>query len=59
MADKLYSPKEAAGYLGVSKQTLNIWRMTGKYSLPFIKIGRIIRYRESDLQAFLNGRVRG
>jgi predicted DNA-binding transcriptional regulator AlpA len=29
------------------------WRCTKRYDLPFVKIGRVIRYRESDIQNFL------
>lgn len=46
-------PADAAKYLGVSEQTLAIWRCTKRYPLPYIKIGRLVRYRLSDLEAFL------
>ncbi len=36
----LLSRKEAAAYLGVAEQTLAIWKTTGRYSLPVVKIGR-------------------
>ena len=51
--DRLYSPEEAAEYLGVVENTLSVWRSTGRYNLPYIKVGRLVRYRLSDLQAFL------
>lgn len=51
--DRLYSPEEAAKYLGVVENTLSVWRSTGRYNLPYIKVGRLVRYRLSDLQAFL------
>lgn len=51
--DRLLSPEEAAGYLGVVENTLSVWRSTGRYNLPYIKVGRLVRYRLSDLQAFL------
>ena len=39
--------------------TLNFWRSTGKYKseLPFEKIGRLVYYRESVIEAFLRGVV--
>jgi|GEM_PF-6305131 len=36
---ELLTRREAAAYLGVSEQTLAIWKCTGRYNLPYIKIG--------------------
>ena len=52
-ADCLRTAAEAADYLGVREQTLAVWRSTGRYGLAFIKVGRLIKYRQSDLDAFL------
>ena len=46
-------PAQAAAYLGVAEDTLAIWRCTKRYPLPYIKVGRLIQYRKSDLDAFL------
>lgn len=54
---ELLTRREAAAYLGVSEQTLAIWKCTGRYSLPYVKIGRLVKYRKSDLDAFIEGRV--
>lgn len=51
--DPLYSVEAAAEYLGVAVNTMSVWRSTGRYDLPYIKVGRLVRYRLSDLQAFL------
>ena len=51
--DKLLTPKQAAEYLGVKENTLAVWRSVKRYQLPFIKIGRSIRYRVSDLEQFI------
>lgn len=40
----LLTRREAAVYLGVSEQTLAIWKCTGRYNLPYIKIGRLVKY---------------
>ncbi|MBY0550716.1 MAG: helix-turn-helix domain-containing protein [Candidatus Obscuribacterales bacterium] len=56
---ELLSRKEAAVYLGVSEQTLAIWKTTGRYSLPVIKIGRLAKYKKADLDAFISRRVQG
>lgn len=56
---ELLSRKEAAVYLGVSEHTLAIWKVTGRYRLPVVKIGRLAKYRLSDLNAFIQSRVLG
>ena len=52
-AEDLLDRQEAADYLGVATQTLAIWKTTGRYSLPVVKVGRLARYRRSDLENFL------
>ena len=49
----LLSRKEAAKYLGCTAGTLAIWKCTKRYPLPYVKIGRNIRYRLSDLMDFI------
>lgn len=51
--------KSAAEFLGVEEQTLAAWRCTNRYPLPFIRVGRKIRYRISDLERFLESRTVG
>ena len=55
--DTLLSAADAAAFLGVQEQTLAVWRSSGRYSLPFVKIGRCVKYRESDLTAFVEKNV--
>ena len=51
---------QAAELLGLCSNTLAIWRLTKRYALPYLKVGRNIRYLRSDLEAFLqNQRVDG
>lgn len=57
--DPLLTDDQAAEYLSVKKHTLAVWRSTGRYNLPFVKIGRSVRYRKSDLDAFLDHRTVG
>ncbi len=54
---QLLSRRQAAIYLGVSEQTLAIWKCTNRYALPVVKVGRLAKYRKSDLDAFLNKRT--
>lgn len=57
-APELLTRTEAAEFLGLKAQTLACWATTGRNSLPFIKVGRrSVRYRKSDLQAFLAART--
>lgn len=49
----LRSRREAANYLGVAPQTLAVWACTKRYYLPQIKVGRHVKYRQSDLDAFI------
>ncbi len=54
----LLDEKEAAKFLDTSPGTLSVWRSTGRYNLPFVKIGRNVRYRRADLIAWLEKRTR-
>jgi excisionase family DNA binding protein len=53
MIEKLYTPERAAEALMVSPKTVREWLRTGK--LGGVKVGRLWRVRESDLEAFLGG----
>jgi hypothetical protein len=55
----LMSRREAATYLGVTEQTLAIWKCTGRYNLPCVKIGRLVKYRQLDLDAFIANNLKG
>ncbi len=55
---ELLTSDEAAAVLDLSPGTLSVWRSTGRYCLPFVKVGRNVRYRRSDLQAWLLARSR-
>jgi len=55
--DVLHTTESAATLLGVKAATLAIWRSTGRYELPFIKVGRSVKYRQTDLEKFLNQRT--
>lgn len=49
---------EAAHYLGLSPATLQTWRCTGRVRLDFVKVGRAVRYRLKDLEAFAQANLR-
>jgi len=53
----LLDEKAAAALLDVSPGTLSVWRSTGRYNLPFLKVGRKVRYRRADLLFWLESRT--
>lgn len=52
------STAEAAYYLGVATQTLYKWRWLGE-GPPAARAGRVVRYRRTELDAWLRGRAQG
>jgi len=57
--DEIFSNTDAAEYIGVTPRTLEVWRCTKRYQIPFIKVGRLVKYRRSALDAFLESRTVG
>lgn len=57
ISHELLDERGAATLLGLSPGTLSVWRCTGRYKLPFLKVGRRVRYRHSDLLAWLQART--
>ncbi len=55
--NKLLDTKQAADFLGLKTGTLNIWRISNRYSLEYIKVGRYIRYKKSELERWLEDRT--
>lgn len=54
---EIFTNTEAAEYIGVSPKTLEVWRCTKRYNIPFIKVGRLVKYRKSALDAFMEART--
>ena len=50
--ERLLTDVEACEYLRIRNRQLYAWRMHGL--IPFIRIGRAIRYRQRDLDAALD-----
>ena len=48
----LLTPEEVAVITGLSRETLAQWRSQGR-GLPYLKIGRAVRYDPADIQAYL------
>jgi excisionase family DNA binding protein len=52
-----FTPREAAAYLRSSTSTLAKARMT-KRGPTFVRIGRAIRYRQRDIDAWMSSSIR-
>jgi predicted DNA-binding transcriptional regulator AlpA len=55
--DQLLTPNQASEILGLSTQTLAIWRCNKRYNLSYVKVGRFVRYRYADIQAFIQSQI--
>jgi excisionase family DNA binding protein len=53
---KLLTRKETADLLGVSCGTLAVWVSCKRYPLPYIKVGRLVKYDYNDVLQFLETR---
>lgn len=50
--------REAAAYLGVSHNTLEVWRCEKRHpELPYIKVGSKVFYWKRDLDSWLESRT--
>lgn len=54
--DKLLNPKAVSQLLGITEDTLAVWRCNKTYNLPYIKIGRSVKYKQSDIDSFIESR---
>jgi predicted DNA-binding transcriptional regulator AlpA len=54
---RLLNSDEVSELLGVRKSTLSYWRCTGRYSLPYVKIGRLVMYKAKDVNDFIQRRT--
>lgn len=56
--DAMMKPEDAAKFIGVHPKTLSRWRIAGAGGPPWVRLSeRIIRYRASDLSAWLNAKA--
>ncbi len=56
---QLLTTEDVAKLLSMKPQTLAGWRCTGVQPLPFLKLGRAVRYRRAAVADFLRTRERG
>ena len=53
----LLNENQASEYLSISVKTLQRWRLEGSY-LQFVKLGKAVRYRQEDLDSYVNDNLR-
>ena len=53
MLDSLLSDRDVERITGRARSTLQKDRVSGS-GIPFIRIGRLVRYRQSDVSAYLD-----
>ncbi|WP_397421065.1 helix-turn-helix transcriptional regulator [Phenylobacterium sp.] len=56
MEDELLDTSLVARTWGIAEVTLRKWRILG-VGPPFMRLGRAVRYRRADLDAFLSSRA--
>lgn len=56
--DKLLTQKEVAEWTGMSSAWFEMSRFKGT-GIPYVKIGRSVRYRTSDVQRWIDSNVIG
>ena len=55
----LLTPEQASQRISVPTATLAVWRCTNRVTIPFIKIGRAVRYKPADIDAFVAANTHG
>jgi prophage regulatory protein len=53
--EKIYTVPQVAEYLQISRSKMYDWVKQGK--IPHVRIGRNVRIRESDLQAWIEAQI--
>ncbi len=52
MSNAFLDTRQASDFLGLKKNTLEVWRVQGR-GPAFVKLGRSIRYRMADIEEFV------
>ena len=51
--DQLLTANEAAKILGIKAASLAQRRWRGDLALPYVKLGKVIRYKQTDLNSYI------
>lgn len=54
----LLNTSQAADYIGLSASTLSKDRVHSVLKIPYLKLGAAVRYRRSDLDQWIETRIR-
>jgi excisionase family DNA binding protein len=55
--ERLLSQREVAELLGIAERSMESWRLRGG-GPRYVRVGRLIRYRHTDVSAWLAARER-
>jgi len=53
----LLTPTQAAKLLNIQPATLASWRLRGQPNLAYVRVGRCVRYRHTDITDFIERHV--
>jgi predicted DNA-binding transcriptional regulator AlpA len=53
MTDRLLSDREVSQITGRARSTLQKDRVAGAGPIPWVYVGRLVRYRQSDVEAYI------
>lgn len=53
----LLTEQQAADVVNLAPKTLQNDRVTAELGIPFVRLGRMVRYRPSDLREYIEARV--
>ena len=53
----LLSPKQVEVEYGIPVGTQAVWRCTKRYAIPYLKLGRLVRYNRAAIEAWLESRT--
>lgn len=57
---ELLTERDAAARLGLKNHnTLSVWRCTKRYNLPYVRVGRHIRYDAAEIEKFIRRNTEG
>lgn len=58
IVDRMWGPDRFHTFLGIGRRTFQTWRALGKLPDPDLKIGRVIRWRESTIHRWVEAQKR-
>lgn len=56
--NRLLTEKEVEAEYGINHRTLQAWRVRRSDGIPWVSLGRAVRYRVKDIEAYLESKIR-